>query len=542
MKAYQAVPELLRRDGSDVVFGMLGGHNAPWVAEGVRVGAFTLIKTRHEEASGHGAAGYSRATGKLGVWTVTAGPGFANSVQALAVSKHAHIPTLLIVGECPAPTDWADTDIDQRGICARLGVGLHHVDTAANLVSSYRAAVTAALRNGSPQVLTIAKGMLGQEMDEDFLTDATPTRVTCPQQPAADAIARAVDALAASHSPLIVAGQGAVVSGAKDALIELADATGARLATTLRANRLFDGHPHDLGICGGWTPPSARALIAESDVILTMGSSLSERTTQHGVLFDGATVIHCEIDSDRIGTALRPDLELLGDARATALALLQEWRSRSLEVRTPSGTVPSFEQLQNEIRSVDIGHDPSRGLDIRDVYLAFDRALPEDRVVVTDSGRVLNGCTLVRARDAESFVLGRGYGTVGVGLGTAIGAAIGHAGRPVVLFCGDGGFMMAISALDTARLHDVDLTIVILNDEQLGSEVKHLSRFDLPLDVIRQELPDISRLASAYGGSGQVIRTLDDLCDIDMSAGGIRLYDCRLDPSVDAPAMFKFSA
>ncbi len=536
MKAYQAIPELLRRDGHDVVFGMLGGHNAPWVAEGVRVGAIRLVKTRHEEASGHGAAGYSRATGKLGVWTVTAGPGFANAVQALTVSKHAHIPTLLIVGECPAPGDWADTDVDQRGLSQRLGVRFHHVETGPQLQPTYRAAVTAALRNGSPQVLSIAKGMLGDELE---LSVEEPGSGAQPAD--AEAVDRAIDALAASRAPLIVAGQGAVVAGARDAIIALADATGARLATTLRANRLFDGHDRDLGICGGWTPPSARALIVESDVVLSVGASLSERTTVRGGLFADATVITCEIDDDRPVFEWKPDIELRGDAQATTRALLTEWNRRGLAARTPPGTVPTFRQLQAEIRSVDLGHDPRRGLDIRDVYLAFDRALPADRVVVTDSGRVLNGCTLVRTRDAASFVLGRGYGTVGVGLGTAIGAAVGHRGRPVVLFCGDGGFMMAITALDTARLYGLDLTVVILNDEQLGSEVKHLRRFDLPTDVIRQELPDVRHLARAYGGTGHVIRTTAKLDAIRLPQSGITIYDCRLDPEIDPPGMFTFA-
>lgn len=539
MKVYQALPELLRREGVDVVFSMLGGTNVPWVAEGVRTGAFELIKARHEEVSAHAAAGYYRATGKVGVFTVTAGPGFANSVQGLVVAKHAHIPVIMIVSQWPAPGKWRDTEVDQAGICERVGAGFHPVVEPSELRRQFHAAVQAAYRNGSPQVISVGHGLLTHDIAPAPLADEAPTDLTKLRVAAGSAgIVAAVDALAGSSAPLILAGQGAVVAGAKDALVALAEVTGARLATTLRANRLFDGHPSYLGICGGWSPPSARKLITASDVVLAVGAALSERTTMHGELFAGAQVIHCEVDEERTTYASRPELTLRGDAGATAEALLREWRRRSLPPRSPSGEVPSFAVLQAEIRGVDIGHDSARGLDLRDVYLAFDRRLPPDRVVVTDSGRVLSGCTLVRTQDAATFVLGRGYGTVGVGLGTAVGAAVGHRGRPTVLFCGDGGFMMAISALDSARLHDLDLSVVILNDEQLGSEVKYLKKYQLPFDTIRQELPDVEVLARAYGGRGHVIRTVAELEAVPVAQPGITLYDCRLDPLVDPPAMF----
>lgn len=543
MKAYQALPELLRADAHDVVFGMLGRTNAPWVAEGVRAAAFRLVNTRHEEASGHAAAGYWRTTGKTGVLTVTSGPGFVNAIQALVVAKHAHIPVLLIVHECPAPSDWVDTDVDQRAICASIGVDFHQADSTQTLAATYRGAVQAAHRNGSPQVLSLRDGLLDEEMPEEFpASGVQPTNLESARGPAApeESIRRVVDTLSESRSPLILAGQGVVVSGARDALVALAEATGARLATTLRAIGLFEGHPRNIGISGGWASPAAQHLLGQSDIVMAFGAAMAERTTLRGRLYENATVVHCEVDAGRPLHASRSDLALVGDARATAEALLAAWQRRSLQPRTPAGSIPSFEHMQQEIRAVDVGHDPGRGLDIRDVYLAFGRVLAPDRVVVTDSGRVLNGCSLVRVRDASSFVPGRGYGTVGLGLGTAIGACVGCPGRQVALFCGDGGFSMGISALDTARLYGLDLTVVILNDQRLGSEVKHLRRYGLPLEVISQSLVGIPGLAATYGGIGQIVRTQEELSVITPGRG-LRIYDCRIDPEVDPAHMFQSS-
>ena len=183
----------------------------------------------------------------------------------------------------------------------------------------------------------------------------------------------------------------------------------------------------------------------------------------------------------------------------------------------------------------DLGHDPARGLDPRQVIDLLDRLIPQDRVVVTDSGRhFIPLPTLLAARDGRSWLQSRGHGSVGLGIGAAVGAAVAAPDRPVVLVCGDGGFMMGLQGLDCLRLNDLSLTIVVMNDEQWGAEVGILRRYGLPVDVIRQTLPDIPYLAQSFGGHGYVVRTIDQLLQIDFESPGLQVVDVRIDPEMIA--------
>ena len=537
MECYKAIPELVRRQGIGAVFGMLGAANAPWVAHGAELGAFRFIKTRHEETSVHAAIGYSRASGDLGVCTVTRGPGFANSLNGLIVAAYGHVPVLMIVSQSPVdPTKagYTEQNVDQEGFSALLGAGFHHVVSPDQLEDRFWKAVRLACLMGRPQVLSLADGLL--EDTVELSTEVPSLEATL--APDAGTVREVVDLLESASQPLILAGQGAVLADCHSELVELAELTGARVAATLRAHRFFSGHPQDLGLAGTWAPPILRSYFQKSDVVVAFGASLNDKTTDRRQLFGGASIAQCEVNENRPVRASRPELALLGDARLTAQALIDQWKARGLERRPAPDAPPPHSRVKASVLEVSMNHDPDRGLDLRQVYAAMDDQLPEDRIVVTDSGRSLGTLpAIITARDARSWLVGRGYGTVGLGLGTAIGAAVAQPERPVTLFCGDGGFMMALAALDTVRMSGLDLTVVIMNDEQLGSEVQHLRRFSLPLDVIRQPLPDIGELAHTFGGFGQTVRTVEDLAELKVPRGGLHLIDARLDPEVSGHAV-----
>ena len=529
MPGYEAVPWLLHRHGVGVVFSMLGNTNAPWIAAGVREGLLRLVRTRHEETAVNAAVGHARATGALGVCSVTRGPGFANTVNALTAAVRSHIPILLVVAESPVTAGWSEQELDQEGLCRVLGAGFHHVADGEHLPAILDAAALAAVTQHTPQVLSVADRVLDDPVTVD---DRPPDRVE-PAEPDPAAVSAAVDALAAADRPLVLAGQGAVLAGAGKDLERLAEVSGARLATTLRANRMFSGHPSDLGLCGTWSPPIVRDEIAGCDVVLAVGASLNPHTTDHRQIFAGATVIQCEVDEDAPFRASSPQLGVVGDAGVTAVRLYEEWERRGLGQRRRTGEVPGRDRVVASVLDVDVGHDPARGLDVRDVYAAFDRKLPADRIVVNDSGRAMGAmATLVDAADARSWLVGRGYGSVGLGLGTAIGAAVAHPSRTVALFVGDGGLMMAAQDLDAVRLAGLDLLVVILNDEQYGAELASLTQRGLDADVVRQSMPDVPTLARAFGGVGYVLRTRAQLEAFELPSGGLTLVDARIDPQV----------
>ena len=533
MKGYQAIPELLRQADMPVVFAMLGGTNVPWIAEGERAGSLRLVRTRHEETAVNAAAGYAKSTGSVGLCSVTRGPGFANSINAITATARNHLPVLLIVGESPT-ADRTPQQLEQKALSEIIGAGFQHAGTAEEFESVFWSAYRAARRNGSVQVLSMANSVLSGEV---ALGEAGAEEQQ-PDRPAPDpaTIETVALALARAQRPLIVAGQGAALADCRKDLEELAERSGAALATTLVANRFFAGHRNELGLCGGWAPTRSRKLIGSSDVVLTLGASLNGFTTDEGKIFDSsATVFVCDVDEPDPELAGNHVVTLKGDAGKVAKALLDQWRELGPPDKEPWAERLAFAENKVSVLQCDIGYDPSLGIDPRQVFEAIDRIFPPNRVVAGDSGRSLGGAmpVIVDAMDSRSFLIGNSFSSIGRGLGIAIGAATANPDRPVVLFAGDGGFAMSMQDLDAVRLSGLDLTIVIMNDQQYGSEVKYLVKYGLPMDVITQELPDIPMLAKAFGGEGHVITAVDQLDAIGLPKPGLVILDVRIDPTAD---------
>jgi thiamine pyrophosphate-dependent acetolactate synthase large subunit-like protein len=530
VRGYEAVGQLLADADLRVVFSMLGGTNAPWIADGTARGAFRLVKTRHEATAVAAAAGYARARGTIGICSVTRGPGFANAINSLICAVRTHTPIVMIVGESPSPNEHSAQNIDQHGFTDLIGAGFHHVPTAGALGAAFHAAVRDAHWNGRPQVLSIGDAVLPGEVGTAVVADE---RVPDRTRPDAAAVSDAIDALERARRPVIIAGMGAVLADCREGLEGLAGLIGAQLATTLLANRFFSGHPADLGLSGGWAAPRTRQELRRADLVLGVGASLNQFTLSHGELFTDAVVIQCDVDPAAIALVAPPDVTLVGDAGLTIELLVAEWQRRRLGRRGAPPT-PSRAEIAGSVLEVELDTDPRRGIDPRLAYRLLDQLLPADRVITTDSGRWLSpSLSLIDAPDAQSFIVGRGYGSVGLGIGTAVGAAVARPESKVVLLVGDGGLMMAAQDLDAIRLAGLDVTIVVLNDRQYGAERRPLARFDLPTDVVRQDPPDFVSLARVFGGDGVVVRTDTELSDLRLPPDGLFIVDVRIDPEVD---------
>ena len=530
MKGFEAVPALLDQAGLRAVFAMVGGSNAAWIAAGVQGGTLSLVRTRHEETAVSGAAGYARTTGSVGLCSVTRGPGFTNAINALTAATRGHVPIVLITGESPPTLKKTPQIVDQRGLTEVIGAGFHHAAQPDEVEGVFWSALRAVNWNGTPQVISLADGVVEGEVD---LTGRAPTDLRPDDAPDPAAVLAAADALVGAENPLIVVGMGTALADCRAELEELADLVGARVATTLMSHRYFSGYPYDLGVCGTWSPAIVGEQLAQSDVVLVIGASLNHFTMAGGRVFGGAKIIQCEIDENQPLKASTAELALLGDAHCTVNALLKECRQRPQSAHRRRIAPPTKAEIRDSLRKLELGHDPARGLDPREVYIAFDDMLPPDRIVVTDHGRFQGSLiSLVGARDAQSFVAPISYSSIGTGLGHAIGAAVAHPDRHVVLFAGDGGFMMAAQDLDTVRIADLNLTVVIINDEMYASDTKFLRAEGLPFDIIRQSMPDIPTLARAFGGTGQVLKTREELADLKLTGAGLTLLDVRTDPQV----------
>jgi len=355
---------------------------------------------------------------------------------------------------------------------------------------------------------------------------------------AESAVAALADLLAGARRPAIVAGRGAVLAGAGAPLRALGERTGALLATSAVANGLFAGDPYDLGISGGFATPLAQQLLGEADVVVAFGASLNQWTTSHGrLLAPDATVVQVDLDEEAIGAHRPVDLGVVGDAAATAEALVAALADRAaagVERRTPD--------LAAQIAARRWRDEPYAAseagcvLDPRTLSIALDDLLPAERTVVVDSGAFMGWPSMyLRVPDAAGFVFPQAFQCVGLALGNAIGAAIARPDRLTVAALGDGGALMALPELETLGRLGLPILVVIYDDAAYGAEVHHFTPMGEAVDLAQFPDTDFAALARAAGCHGLTARAVDDLGPLrDWLAARDRPFvlDAKVDPTI----------
>ncbi|WP_344954196.1 thiamine pyrophosphate-binding protein, partial [Actinomadura miaoliensis] len=349
------------------------------------------------------------------------------------------------------------------------------------------------------------------------------------------------DAVARARRPLVIAGRGALVSGARDALVDLADATGALLATSACAHGMFAGHPWALGIAGGFSSPAAADLIRRSDLLLGFGVSFTQWTTRHGALIgEDATVAQVDVEPDRLGRQRPVDLPVLGDARATATALAGELRARGHRpagVRGDATARTIAEGSNDAVPYTDTS--TGRHIDPRTLTKAVDEILPAERVVALDSGHFMGWpARHLGVPDERGWVFTQAFQSIGLGLASAIGAAVARPDRLAVAALGDGGFWMGLADLETAVRLGLRLFVLVYDDAAYSAEVHHFGPMGHPTSLVEFPDRDIAAVARGHGARGAVVRTLDDLAPVRRwvaeGAPGVFVADAKITPDLVA--------
>jgi thiamine pyrophosphate-dependent acetolactate synthase large subunit-like protein len=271
--------------------------------------------------------------------------------------------------------------------------------------------------------------------------------------------------------------------------------------------------------------------------VVAFGAALNQWTTRHGTLIaPGARVAQVDLDADAIGAHRRVELGVVGDARATAEALIGEFDGGGSSRRTAA--------LADEIAAGAWQNDrfedraaPGR-LDPRTLTLALDAMLPQERTVVVDSGHFMGWPSMyLRVPDAAGFVFPQAFQCVGLGLGNAIGAALARPDRLTVAAVGDGGALMALPELETLGRLKPRLLVLIYDDAAYGAEVHHFRPMGQAVDLAQFPDTDFAALAEAAGCRGLEARSVDDLEGVrQWLAAPDRplVVDARVDPDICA--------
>lgn len=531
---YQSIARAIKDHQIKLMFGLMGDANLFMVDSFVREYEGQFVPAVHEGSSILMASAYAQVSSEIGVATVTHGPALTNCVTALTEATRRHVPLVVLAGDTAADTPRHLQNINQRELVSVTGAGFEQLRAPATVGEDVARAFYRAQVERRPIVLNMPADFMWQKADYSMqVLDIFPTAGGVVEGKILD---NAIGMIASARRPLILAGGGAV--SARDQLIKLANRLEAPLATTLRAKGLFNDHPYNIDIFGTLSTPAAYELIAQSDCIICFGTSLHDFTTDFGKLMKNKRIVQIDLYPTAIGGGLHPDAALVADAELAAKEILfwldeaeipasgftRELETTSLTAH-PSGTRKTADGFVNYVQALELLED----------------ALPKDRVLVTDGGRFMTEvwCRL-SVPNPQSFVSSVYFGAIGLGLQAAVGAGFAAADRPVILFSGDGGFMMGgINEFNTAVRLGLDLIVIIANDSAYGAE--HIQFVDRKMDPSLTEFhwPSFAEIAKSLGGDGCEVRSDEQLqtaLEALKNRTGPFLIDLRLDPA-DVPRM-----
>ena len=504
---YQAIARAVCDHKIDTMFGLMGDANLFMVDHYVRECGGRFVPAAHEGSSVLMALAYAHVSGYVGVATVTHGPGLTNCVPALTEGARASIPIVRLAGDTPVSKPRHLQSIDQREVVKATGAGFEQMRSPETAVQDVARAFYRARVERRPIVLNMPADFMWHKLVYEkvvFAVFSAPGYV-----PEGDALDEAIGMIASAKRPLILAGGGACA--AREQIVRLADRLEAPLATTLKAKGLFAGHPYDMDLFGTLSTPAAYDLIAKADCAICFGAGLHDFTTDKGKLLAGKRVVQIDMDARNIGRSVHPDAALVADAGLTAENIVHWLDTAEIP---PSGFTRELDIAALRAHPISQPNNARPGFVNYDWALEeLEKILPENRILVTDGGRFMTEVWCrISVADPQSFVVTANFGSIGLGLAEAIGAGLAAPDRPVVLFTGDGGFMMGgINEFNTAVRLGQDLIVVVCNDSAYGAE--HIQFLDRNMDpgLTQFDWPSFAAVAKALGGTGLEVRSADEL-------------------------------
>jgi thiamine pyrophosphate-dependent acetolactate synthase large subunit-like protein len=532
MNVSEAVGRTLVERGVRQVFGVVGSGNFHVTNAMVDAGA-RFVAARHEGGAATMTDAYGRMSGEVAVLSVHQGCGLTNAMTGITEAAKSRTPMIVVAAQATQPR--SNFYVDQEMLAMSVGAVPMRIGSADSAVADAAAAVDLARRERRTVVLNLPLDVQGDEVED--LTVPAPLASPDPIVPTDDDLNLLVEALEGAQRPVFVAGRGARGPGCRRALADLAEATGALLATSAVAKGLFNGNEWYLDVSGGFSPPLAAELIEGADLIVGWGCALNMWTMRHGRLIgEEARVIQVDDDPDAIG-AQRPVAQgVVGDVRATAEVALAR-------VGEPSPGYRSEDvrrRIATEIRWRDVPYeDNSSGdrIDARTLTIALDDLLPEERVVSVDSGNFMGYPSMyLSVPDEGGFCFTQAFQSIGLGLATAIGAALAQPDRLPVAALGDGGGLMSIAEMETVARLGLPMVVVVYNDEAYGAEVHHFGPDGHDLEIVQFPPTDIAAIARGFGFEALTVREKSDLDPVAEWVAGDRARPLLIDAKVTSQA------
>ncbi|GLZ47860.1 acetolactate synthase I/II/III large subunit [Actinomycetospora sp. NBRC 106375] len=519
------VGTLLADLGVGRAFGVVGSGNFH-VTNALRDAGVPYTAARHEGGAATMADAYARTSGSVGVLTVHQGCGLTNAMTGIAEAAKSRTPLLVLAAETGGAAVRSNFRVDQDALARAVGAVPERVHTAASAAAD----VVRAYGICRDQRRTVVLNLPLDVQAAEAVPGAVPARTTwAAPRPDPASVAALAELLDGAQRPVFIAGRGA--RGARAELEALADRCGALLATSAVAHGLFTGSPWSLGISGGFSGRLAASLIADADVVVAWGASLTMWTTRHGELVRDAVLAQVDDTPEALGAQRPVSLGVLGDVGATARDVLEVvWKSEGYRSEAVGRQLRAARHpVPDEV--------PGERIDPRLLSAALDELLPAERTVAVDSGNFMGyPSAYLQVPDEAGFCFTQGFQSIGLGLATGIGAALARPDRLAVAACGDGGFLMGIAELETAVRLGLGMVVVLYDDAGYGAEFHHFAGADH--DTVRFPDTDLAAIARGYGCDGAVVRSRADLAALHGWLSGPRDRPILLDAKItsDGPS------
>ncbi|MDT0440034.1 thiamine pyrophosphate-binding protein [Streptomyces doudnae] len=530
MRVAEAVGRALVAAGVGQVFGVVGSGNFHVTNAMVAAGA-RFVAARHEGGAATMADAYARTSGAPTVLSLHQGPGLTNALTGITEAAKSRTPLLVLAAEATAPH--SNFRVGQTELARAVGAVAARVTSADAAVDQALAALGRAVAERRTVLLNLPLAVQEEQAPGGVPADIATPRGPDPVEPDPRRAGELADLLDAAGRPVFVAGRGARTPGARDALLELADRHGALLATSAVARGLFRGSAWSLDVSGGFASPLAADLITGADLVVGWGCSLTGWTTRHGALIGpGARVAQVDDDPTAFGRHRPVDLAVTGDVERTARRAGRAPGARRTGYRTPA--VAAALAARGRWRDVPYEDEgtPER-IDPRTLSRALDDILPAERVIGVDSGNFMGWPSAwLSVPDENGFCFTQAFQSIGLGLATAIGAALARPDRLPVAVLGDGGALMGAAELDTVRRLGLPMVVVVHNDDGYGAEVHHFGPDGCALDTVTFPETDLAAVARGYGFEAVTVRTPGDLAAVEAWVAGERAAPLLVDAKV----------
>lgn len=525
----QIVIECLKEQGVDTVFGYPGGAILNIYDELYKHPEIHHILTSHEQGASHAADGYARATGRVGVCMATSGPGATNLVTGIATAYMDSVPIVAITANVGTSYLGKDSfqEVDITGITTPITKYSSIVKDVTRLADTIRRAFAIA-KSGRPGPVLV-------DIPKDITAAVCDFERKKPENPEPDRnvnqkdLARAVELINASKRPYLFVGGGAAISGAQKEVIELAHRIQAPVCDTLMGKGTFPGTDDQyMGMLGMHGTKGANLLTSECDLLIVLGARFSDRDVGSPKTFaKQAKILQIDVDPAEVNKNVVVDASVSGDMKTVLDELLPEIREKS--------NLQWTEEMHRKQKLVN-DYVPEDRLTAQFVIRKIYEITKGQAIICTDVGQhQMWAAQYYKYTEPRTLITSGGLGTMGYGLGAAIGAKCGRPDKTVINIAGDGCFRMNMNEIATAARSGIPVIEVVINNHVLGMvrQWQNLFYGQRYSNTILDDKVDFVKVAEALGAEGVRITKAEEFAPALEKAIADQkpvVLDCVIDP------------